>query len=182
MIADAPARRPLVPHGGNDCIDTPDDLAELIVAHFKPTGRVLEPCRGGGAFVRALTASGCECEYCEIKEGIDFLTVEGYWPWIVTNPPWSQFRAFLKKSMQVADNIVFLTLSNAWLMRARQRDIKAEGFGLVEILEVPVPPKPWPQFGICLGAAWLRRGWKGSTWIHSASEPERPTETLTGQS
>ena len=127
--------------------------------------------------MRALTGAGCDCEYCEIKEGIDFLTIEGHWDWVTTNPPFSKFRAFLKKSMQVADNIVFLSLINAWFMRARQRDITDEGFGLVEILKVPTPPKPWPQFGMCLGAAWLRRGWKGSTLIHASSELELPAET-----
>jgi hypothetical protein len=86
------------------------------------------------------------CDWCEIAEGRDFLTVSGRWDWIITNPPWSQFRPFL----------------NAWFMRARQRDIQNKGFGLVEILEVPVPPKPWPQAGFSLGAGWLRRGWTGS--------------------
>jgi hypothetical protein len=56
---------------------------------------------------------------------------------------------------------VFLCLINAWFMRARQRDMQEMGFGLVEILHVPVPPPPWPQAGFSLGAGWIRRGWTG---------------------
>ena len=42
--------------GGNDKIQTPDNLAMKVVAHFcdQMTGRILEPCCGEGAFVRAL--------------------------------------------------------------------------------------------------------------------------------
>ena len=124
---------------------------------FRPSGRILEPCRGQGAFTDIMLG----CDWCEIDEGRDFLSTEGQWDWIVTNPPWSQFRDFLRHGMEVADNIVFLCLINAWFMRARQRDIESAGFGLVEILHLPVPPPPWPQTGFSLGAGWLRRGWNG---------------------
>lgn len=151
-------KRPLAPKGGNDRIYTPDDLAKLIVDHFKPAGRILEPCKGGGAFLRAL---GTGCEWCEIDEGRDFFDYDGKVDWIVTNPPWSLLRPFLAHSMKLADNIVFLCLVNAFFMRARQRDIHAAGFGIVEILEVPMPAKPWPQTGFSLAATWLSRDWSG---------------------
>ncbi len=150
----------LIPFGGDDCVDTPDWLAHAIVQHFMPSGRVLEPCRGGGAFLRALPKN-CKGEWCEIRDGRDFFSAEGHWDWLITNPPYSQFRQFLVKAMQVTDNVVFLSLANAWFMRARQDDIRHDSFGLVELLEVPVPKAPWPQFGMTLAAAWLRRGWSG---------------------
>ena len=37
-----------------DVVYTPDWLADLVVRHFAPTGRVLDPCRGDGAFYRLL--------------------------------------------------------------------------------------------------------------------------------
>jgi hypothetical protein len=147
----------LIPDGGEDCVATPDWLAKAIVAHFMPCGRILEPCRGGGAFLRAFPKN-CECGSCEIQKGRDFLEAKGHWDWIVTNPPCSQFRQFLVKSMEVADNVVFLSLANAWFVRARQEDIRQAGFGLVELFDVPMPKAPWPQFGMTLAAAWLRRG------------------------
>jgi len=161
ILANA-AQRPLVPRGGNDRIFTPDALAVDIVRHFMPSGRVLEPCAGGGAFLRALPKGA---DWYEIDLDRDFLAAQGHWDWLITNPPYSLFRAFLQKSMQVADNIVFLCLDNAWNMRARRRDLRRAGFGIVEMCECPVPPPPWPQFGMCLGATWIRRGWQGSTRI-----------------
>lgn len=37
-----------------DKVFTPDDVARDIVAYFKPTGRILEPCAGDGAFLKYL--------------------------------------------------------------------------------------------------------------------------------
>ena len=150
--------RPLAPNGGNDRIYTPDDTASLIVNHFRPCGRILEPCSGGKAFVRALNG---KCDECEIDDGTDFMAWTEPVDWIITNPPWSKFRDFMRHGMEVSDNVVFLCLINAWFMRARQRDMQEMGFGLVEILHVPVPPPPWPQAGFSLGAGWIKRGWTG---------------------
>lgn len=151
-------RRSLLPHGGNDRIYTPDELARDMVVHFRPCGRILEPCRGGGAFVRALPA----CDWCEIDLGRDFFSCSKHYDWIITNPPYSIFSRFLIQSLVVADNVVFLCPVSSWFQRARERIVRNAGFGIVEICSVPVPPKPWPQFGLSLGAAWLRRGWLGS--------------------
>ncbi len=38
----------------NDDIQTPLALARKLVAHFQPSGRFLEPCRGNGNFLKAL--------------------------------------------------------------------------------------------------------------------------------
>lgn len=149
--------RPLAPRGGNDKVWTPDDLAQQVVAHFRPTGSMLEPCRGAGAFVRAMPG----CAWCEIDQGKDFFDAVGKYDWIVTNPPWSKFRPFLIRSMAMADNIVFLSLVNAFFMRARVDDMRRNSFGIVEILMLPTPPKPWPQTGFQLGATHIRRGHTG---------------------
>lgn len=173
--------RPLAPKGGNDKIYTPLELARQIVQHFQPGGLVCEPCKGAGAFTNALEElpkdplAGLPAvgdylpgyifslrEY-EIDEGNDFLKAPispGYYHWVITNPPWSQLRAFLRKSMEVSDNIVFLCLVNAFFMKARQRDMQEAGFGMKEILFVPTPPKPWPQTGFSLGAVHIERGYK----------------------
>lgn len=160
-------KQPLAPSGGNDKIYTPPEIAKVIVKHFRPSGRILEPCRGSGSFTQFMPG----CSWCEIDDGRDFLTHVGCHDWIVTNPPWGLFREFLKKSMDCADNVVFLCLINAWFMTARQRDIRQAGFGLVEILCLPSPLPPWPQAGFALGAGWLRRGWQGGThFSHPAPE------------
>lgn len=161
-MAKRPKSRSLVPiHGGNDNVMTPRYLADAIIAHYQPTGRILEPCRGLGP-TYAFWREGWD--YCEIKEGIDFLQEpcpEQRYDWVVTNCPWSQFRAFLQRAMKVSDNVVFLSLVNAFWMKARLRDVEEAGFGIKEILLVKQPPLPWPQTGFALGAVYLQREWKG---------------------
>jgi len=154
--------RPLAPKGGNDKVWTPDDLAFRIVDHFQPSGLILEPCKGEGSFMRAFSRNGInDAIWCEIDKGVDFLEFNDKVDWIITNPPWSQFRKFLKKSMEVSNNIVFLALLNAWFMKARVRDMQENGFGLVEVLMVDTPPKPWPQTGFQLAAVHALKGYTG---------------------
>ena len=154
----------LAQKNGNDRVYTPDDLAYQIVKHFNPSGLLLEPCIGQGAFVRAMerVCLGSHITGYEIDLGLDFLTGTPFkHAWTITNPPWSKLRAFLKKSMECSDNVVFLCLVNAFFMKARQRDMQEAGFGMKEILFVPTPPKPWPQAGFCLGAVHIQRGYTG---------------------
>lgn len=156
--------QPLAPKGGNDRVYTPPELARAIVRHFNPSGMLLEPCRGRGAFSDAMLpyAANGFVETCEIDEGNDFLEAN-LEPvcWIITNPPWSKMRPFLKRSMEISRNVVFLCLVNAFFMKARMRDMADAGFDLKEILFVPTPPKPWPQTGFALGAVHIQRGYKG---------------------
>lgn len=156
--------RPLAPKGGNDRIYTPPKLAEEIVKHFQPYGAILEPCAGPigrQAFVDALI--DFDLGWFELEEGSDFLTTtsRAHYDWIITNPPWSKFRAFLRRSMEFADNVVFLALLNAWFMRARVQDVAAAGFGYKEALLLDTPPKPWPQTGFQLAAVHIQRGYTG---------------------
>jgi hypothetical protein len=156
-----PRGRKYLPDGGNDRIFTPDALARDIVAHFRPCGRILEPCRGGGAFVNAMPG----CDWCEIDLKSDFFACTKHYDWIVTNPPYSIFTKFLKQAVTVSDNIVFLCPINSWFQRARERVLAEAQFGIVEVCRVPLPPKPWPQFGISFACTWIRRGWQGSPQI-----------------
>ena len=88
-----------------DAIYTPDWCAADMVRHFKPSGRILEPCRGGGAFMKHLPA---DAMWCEIKEGRDFFAWRELVDWIITNPPYSLTREFLRHALTVALNVVFL--------------------------------------------------------------------------
>jgi hypothetical protein len=40
----------------DDVVQTPPKLARQLVQHFKPSGYILEPCKGEGNFLRALRA------------------------------------------------------------------------------------------------------------------------------
>jgi hypothetical protein len=87
-----------------DVVYTPDWCVADMVRHFKPKGRILEPCKGGGAFMRHLP----NAFWCEIADGRDFFAWSDPVDWIMTNPPYSLMREFLRHSIAVAENIVFL--------------------------------------------------------------------------
>ena|SRR5271157_4213427 len=154
----------LIPKGGNDKVYTPDDLALKIVRHFKSQikGRVLEPCVGGGAFVRALQKEGIKPIELELDRGLDFFEWNGKVDWVITNPPWSKARAFAIHAYAVSHDVVFLiTLNHFTALKARFRDMKEAGFMIREAALVDTPPVPWPQSGFQLAAIHFQKGWKG---------------------
>jgi hypothetical protein len=156
----------LVPRGGNDRVYTPDDLAFRIVKHFRKQikGRVLEPCAGQGAFVRALNLIGIKPIELEIDRGLDFFEYFGQVDWIVTNPPWSKARDFARHAYQLSHDVVFLITTNHFTaLKARFRDMREFGFMIREIALVDTPPEPWPQSGFQLAAIHFQKGWKGKS-------------------
>ena len=156
--------RSLIPKGGNDKVYTPDDLAIKIVRHFKNQikGRVLEPCAGGGAFVRAFQHEGIKHVELELERGLDFFEWHGKTDWIITNPPWSKARDFARHAYTVAHDVVFLiTINHFTSLKARFRDMEEAGFMIREVVLINTPPEPWPQSGFQLGAVHIQKGWKG---------------------
>jgi len=147
----------LTTNNGNDCVETPVYFAKLIVEHYNPKGKILEPCIGIGNFLKVLPKN---TDWCEIKKKRDFLTIEGHWNWIITNPPYSKYRLFLNKAMEVSDNIVFLQLINATFYKGRLKDIVNKKFGIKEIWCVDTP-KEFTQFGFQMGCVYYRRNYKG---------------------
>ena len=145
----------LTQKSGNDRVMTPVYLCKEIVEHFNPKGKILEPCCGNGNFLKVMDA-----DWCEIDKGIDFLEIKGKWDWIITNPPYSKYRDFFNKAMEVSDNIVFLQLINAIWYKARLRDLKEKNFGIREIWMIDTP-KEFPQFGFQLGCIHFKRDYKG---------------------
>jgi len=143
-------------NNGNDRVMTPIKLASEIVAHYKPEGRILEPCCGEGNFLVSMPTA----DWCEIDKGRDFLEVTGHWDWIITNPPYSKYRSFFNKAMDVADNVVFLQFINAIFFKARLRDMKQHGFRIKEIWCFE-SPKEFPKFGFQMGCVYYKRGYTG---------------------
>lgn len=149
--------RPLCPGGGNDRIYTPPELAELIVGHLKPSGRMLEPCRGTGSFSRLMPG----CDWCELDEGRDFFELQagGFlnYDWIITNPPFSLIYEFAEKAFDVASSdggrVCFLAPLNQTIgLKARNAIADRADMFLSEVILVDTPPPPWPQSGFQLAA------------------------------
>ena len=141
----------------NDCIMTPEYLAESIVKYFNPTGKILEPAKGTGNFLKYLPGA----DWCEINEGKDFFDYENKVDWIITNPPWSKMRKFLYHSMEISDNIVFLVTINHLWTKARLREMKHLNFGIKEIHMIPEKTKDFPQTGFRCGAIHFQKNYIG---------------------
>ena len=152
----------LIPVGTNknDLFMTPEPLAKAIISHYHPKGKLLEPCKGTGNFLKYMP----KADWCEITEGRDFLKYTKKVDWIITNPPFSKFRSFLNKSMEISKNIVFLTTINHFWLKARIRDINRNSFAFKEILMVDTP-KTFPASGFQIGIVYLKKGWKGKCRI-----------------
>lgn len=149
----------------NDDIQTPTELAGRIVRYFRSRGRILEPCCGAGNFLKHLPGA----DWCEIKNGRDFLAYESRVDWIITNPPWSQIRPFLIKAFETAENIVFLmTINHAWT-KARLRIARENAFSL-KTIALTETPKAFPQSGFQLGAVHYQRHWEGTVTLVDLSE------------
>lgn len=146
----------LTTKSGNDVVYTPETLCEFIVNYFKPSGRVLEPACGEGAFLKYLPGA----DWCEISKGRDYFhCLEiGVYDWIITNPPFSKMRDFLKHSYRLgAKNILFLCPVNHIIgMKARMRDMKEQGYEIKEILLIDTP-KEFPQSGFQWGVTHIVR-------------------------
>ena len=139
---------------------TRDDVARACVKMLpiQPGESVLEPHAGGGAFLRALVATGADLyaydrdlspsdrwgvQVSGMWEG-DFLSVEpdpgGYvFDWIVGNPPYNEAEAHIRKALQLAPNVAFLL--RAGLMTPLKREGLRREFPVDEFhLLAPRPP------------------------------------------
>jgi DNA modification methylase len=152
------------------------------VGHFLPqiSGRVLEPCEGGGAFTRAFAYHGIQnVTALEISRGSDFFEFHEHVAWTITNPPWGKARKFLKHAYEVSDNVVFLIpLCHVLSLRARIADMYEAGFSIKEILLCPTPGPPWAPSGFQLGAVHFQRGYRGQIAWGWLDDQEAGTETI----
>ena len=145
----------------NDVVFTPIPIAQKIVAMFKPTGRILEPCKGEGAFLKVLPR---ETEWCEITEGRNFFDWKEKVDWIVTNPPYSNFNLFLKHAFEVSSNVVFLTpIAKVFKSMQVLRIIAAYG-GIRAVWFTGANKCGFP-FGFPVGAFHFKEGYGGPTQI-----------------
>lgn len=141
-----------------DIVYTPRDLALDIIQHYNPTGRILDPSSGDGAFLHQFP--GSNTDWCELEQGRDFFDYTDKCDWIITNPPWSMMRKFLIHAMTLSDNIVYLTSINHYTTKARLRDMRQANFGIKEFYCFDTP-KCFPQSGFQLAAVHTQRGWSG---------------------
>ncbi len=88
----------------SDYVETPMWCAKDMVEYFKPSGKILDPCRGKNKVFWNIL----KCDWNEITEDNDFFENNNHYDWIIGNPPYSIFSIWIKHSYDIADNIVYL--------------------------------------------------------------------------
>lgn len=143
----------------NDIVFTPEPLAERIVSLLDLSGKVLEPCKGEGAFLKYLPRG---TDWCEIVDGRNFYDYNKKVDWIVTNPPYSDFNRFLEHSFALADNVVLLVpVAKMFKSMGTLKQILAYG-NIVWCYLLPASQAGFP-FGFPCGVYYIKRGYKGKT-------------------
>lgn len=142
-----------------DRVYTPAWVAADMVAHFAPTGSILEPFRGTGVFTDLLP----HASWCEIDDGRDFFAWRDPVNWIITNPPYSKTRPCFRHAATLADHVVFLVpLRNVFSGFGFIEEIMSYG-GIAEIRLYGTGGSVGFPMGNAIGAMHFSRGWKGST-------------------
>lgn len=145
----------------NDIVFTPEWLTETICNMFPIGGKVLEPCKGEGVFLKFLPK---DTEWCEITEGRNYYDYNEKVDWLVTNPPYSDYNRFLQHSFDIAENIVLLVpLAKMFKSMGTLKQIFSYG-NIVSIHLLPAGQAGFP-FGFPCGIFYLKRGYEGNTTI-----------------
>jgi hypothetical protein len=143
-----------------DVVFTPSWLAALMVKHFAPDGRCLDPCKGDGAFYDLLPVGA---QWCEIAEGRDFFAFDQKVDWAIGNPPYSCLLGWIRHSFKIAQNVAYLMpLHRVFASYEFIAEIKRFG-GIREILIIGTGTTAGFPFGHCLGAVHYQAGYTGET-------------------
>lgn len=150
---------------------TPQYVADDIIKFFKPEGVILEPCRGSGSFYNTLPDGTL---WCEITEGVDFFNFEGHVDWLITNPPYSIFDKWLDKSLDTADNLVFLIPVNKVLSSLKKLKKIYEFGGIEHIRYYGTGRDIGFPFGFPVGAVYIKKNYVGPMNISFFKPLDKP--------
>ena len=141
----------------SDCVQTPNHIAELIVKRYSPSGKILEPCCGDGAFLKHIPGA----DWCEIKKGRDFFDYKHQVDWIITNPPYSIYDKFISHCFELSKNVVLLVpIAKAFKSMSIERLVDKYG-GLKEIWLMGGGSKCGFSFGFPTGCLYYKKNYHG---------------------
>ncbi len=139
---------------------TTPTVAKRIVEHFQPDGRILEPFRGTGVFLGALSGG---TEWCEIDMGRDFLEWTEPVDWIVTNPPFSFLTAVMRQCFEVARHTVLLVPMSKIYSSEPRMELVRDVAGIEEQLYLGSGRAIGFDIGFPFAAMKFTRGYRGPT-------------------
>lgn len=152
----------------SDVVYTPSWVAKDMVEHFQPNGVILDPCKGRGVFLDYLPS---DAMWCEISEGRDFFQWTSPVNWVISNPPYSLTRPWLRHSYKVAENIAYLVpyrnITSGYGLLAEMRE-----YGWMKHVRVyGTGGKLGFPMGNAIVAIHVQRGYSGDTGFSFFSEP-----------
>ena len=115
----------------SDVVLTPQNIAKWIIDYFKPTGFLLDPCKGDGAFYNNLPDPK---DWCEIRKGKDFFKYSKKVDWIITNPPFTNVELFMEHSFNLAKNVVFILPAHKPFASWKRMKLIKEYGGIKELI------------------------------------------------
>lgn len=143
----------------SDVVYTPDWVVDDMLTHFAPSGRVLDPCSGDGAFLDKIPGA----DWCEITKGRDFFQWAEPVDWVIGNPPYSITREWFKHSYQIADNVCYLLpVRNVFSAYGFLREVDAYG-GIVAVRVYGTGNRLGFPMGNAIGAVHLQRDYRADT-------------------
>lgn len=156
----------------SDIVSTPIYLAADVISFFKPTGLCLDPCAGEGVFLDLLPPGS---EWCEITKGRDFYTWNKPVDWCIGNPPYSHYSAWLRHSMEIAQNIVYVMPPYKIFTSGKfQKELFTWG-GIAHIRRYGTGTEWGFPFGQALAAVHYKARYSGPTyWSDGLSTGESP--------
>jgi hypothetical protein len=168
----APARDKM-----GDVVLTPAWAARDMLDHFKPSGVVLDPCRGpggAGVFFDLLRGMGSvNARWCEITDGRNFFAWRDRVDWVIGNPPYSLTREWFLHSYKIADHLLYLVpLRNVFSGDGFIREVYGFG-GIREIREYGTGNALGFPMGNAVGAFHIERGYGGPTTFSFAERGEQ---------
>jgi hypothetical protein len=146
----------------SDIVYTLDWVSKSIINGLNIYGKCLDPCKGDGAFLKFLPA---DSDYCELREGKDFLKYDKKVDWIIGNPPYSIFEEFLKHSFNISDNVSFLVPTNKVFQRQIIMEMINNYGGIKQIIIYGSGSLIGFPFGFSVGNFHFKKGYKGETQI-----------------
>ena len=141
-----------------DVVYTPEHIAIDMINYFKPSGKILDPCMGDGAFYNNLPEPK---DWCELTRGRDFFEYNKKVDWIISNPPFTKFSKWLKHSLYIGKNIVYLIpMQKVFYTYSMMKELYEWG-GIKEIWNIGTGRSLGFPFGAGVAAIYFKRNWKG---------------------
>lgn len=144
-----------------DVVYTSDPVAKAIVSFLNPSGKILDPCKGDGAFYNHLPGA----DYCELREGKDFFDYKDRVDWVIGNPPYTVFKEFLEHSFEIAKNVSFLVPTNKIFQRQVVMDMITKWGGIYSMIVYGSGSLIGFPFGFSVANFHFKKGYKGKCEI-----------------